>query len=131
VYSGLVIHCIADDEDLKIYLRNAYITLRPGGIFFGTIMVTAEEVETFSREFGLQRLTSAKNLINSITGAGFISPEIVERPILPGLTSSLIKTGLAYGISRSVIRYLFENFPGANNYNRYMLQFCAEKPMES
>jgi SAM-dependent methyltransferase len=131
VHSCNVIHCIADDEEFRKYLGNTYTTLRPGGIFFGTTMGTLEEGGTFSRDCGLQRLPSREDLIDSLTGAGFIHPEVTQRPYAPGFVLSLITRGLASGVSRAIIRYLFTTIPVVNNYNKYIFRFSAEKPAES
>ena len=127
-FSGHVIHCIAGDDELMTYLKNAYATLRPGGIFFGTAMGIVVDAGRLRRGSGLERLLSHEAQKNSLADAGFSHITIKEHPFMPGHIYSLTKKGLHYRIPRTIIRYLPGNFNNFNNHNRYILRFCAGKP---
>ncbi len=128
VYSNFVLHCIADDEEYARYLENAYSALRPGGIFFGSTIGMVEDGGTFTRDNGLQRLTTREQLVDSLTRAGFTRPEIVRFPVLPGCIPGLVTKCLASGFPRTICRYLFARSVVCNNYNKCFFDFCAEKP---
>jgi len=131
VFSGHVIHCIVNEDELMTYLKNAYTTLRPGGIFFGTTMGIVVNAGRLRRGYGLERLLSHEALKNSLADAGFHHIIIREHPVMPGHIFSLMKKGFRFMIPRTIIRYFLGNFDSLNNHNRYILRFCAEKPKES
>ena len=75
------------------YLKNAYTTLRPGGIFFGTTMGIVVDAGMLHRGCGLERLLSQKALKNSLADVGFNHITIKEHPVIPGRIFSLMKKG--------------------------------------
>jgi SAM-dependent methyltransferase len=84
VYSASVFHVIADDTEFGTYLANAWSVLRPGGIFFGSTLGQAGEAAAPSpEEWGPPRVMTKEQLADSLTGAGFVSPEIVQRHHVP------------------------------------------------
>lgn len=83
VYSGSVIHVLGDEREFSEYLRNAYRTLKPGGIFFGSTLglnhTTAKRPER-----GPPRLMRKQELAAAMEREGFSAIRIVkeERPEL-------------------------------------------------
>jgi SAM-dependent methyltransferase len=80
IYSGSVIHVIADDDELCGYLHNAWTALRPGGILFGSTLGIEDGDACGPDEHGPPRVSPRSALIRHITAAGFAEPVIVMRP---------------------------------------------------
>jgi SAM-dependent methyltransferase len=80
VYSGSVIHVIADDAELDEYLANAYRALRPGGILFGSTLGIEDGNACGPDEHGPPRVSPRSDIIRYITAAGFAEPAIVAKP---------------------------------------------------
>jgi SAM-dependent methyltransferase len=80
VYSARVLHVIADDEVLKNYLANAWSTLKPGGILFGSTAGQIGEGGVRSLgEWRPPRMMTKDQLTTCLTGAGFNTSKIVQR----------------------------------------------------
>jgi SAM-dependent methyltransferase len=80
IYSGSVIHVIADDAELDEYLANAYRTLRPGGVLFGSTLGIEDGDTCSPDEHGPPRVSHRSAIIRHITTAGFGEPVIVAKP---------------------------------------------------
>ena len=81
VYSGSVIHVLRDEGDFTEYLRKAYRTLKPTGIFFGSTLGLADAAAG-RPEQGPPRLMRREGLLDAMEEAGFTDIRIVieERP---------------------------------------------------
>jgi SAM-dependent methyltransferase len=83
VYSASVIHVIADEKEFRDYCANACSALRPGGILFGSTLGLAEGAVRPPEKRGPPRIMTGTQLAGYLTGAGFSSPQIVERYGVP------------------------------------------------
>jgi len=84
IYSASVFHVIADEEEFKNYLANAWSAIRPGGILFGsTLGLVREGAVRSPGEWGPPRLMTREQLTDHLTGAGFACPEIVQHHNVP------------------------------------------------
>jgi len=83
VYSASVIHVIADEKEFLNYLANAYSTLRPGGILFGSTLGLAEGAVLPPSIRGPPRIMTREQLAASLTSAGFSRPDIVRQQGVP------------------------------------------------
>jgi len=83
VYSASVFHVIADDEELRDYLANAWSALRPGGVLFGSTLGLVEGAVRSPDRRGPPRLMTKVQLTGHLTGAGFTRLEIVQRYHVP------------------------------------------------
>lgn len=83
VYSGSVIHVIAEEPEFRSYLGNARTVLRPGGIFFGSTLGFRKEASRSPHRRGPPRIMTRVQLADSLTGAGFAEPEIERRDGVP------------------------------------------------
>lgn len=83
VYSGSVIHVLADEREFSSYLRNAFLTLRPGGTFFGSTLGLADSAAE-RPEQGPPRLMRQQELAAAMQRNGFSAIRIVkeDRPEL-------------------------------------------------
>ncbi|WP_292424994.1 bifunctional 2-polyprenyl-6-hydroxyphenol methylase/3-demethylubiquinol 3-O-methyltransferase UbiG [Methanoregula sp.] len=80
VYSGSVIHVIADEDELCGYLNNVWRVLRLGGILFGSTL-GLEDGDTCSPDNqGPPRVMPRADLIRHLYAAGFTGPVLVTRP---------------------------------------------------
>jgi SAM-dependent methyltransferase len=80
IYSGSVIHVIADDDELCGYLDNAWAALRPGGILFGSTLGIDDGDTCAPDEQGPPRVIPRAELTRHLTAAGFLSPSLVKQP---------------------------------------------------
>ena len=83
VYSASVFHVIADEREFRNYLANAWSALRPGGVLFGSTLGLVERAVRSPGERGPPRVMPREELTDHLTGAGFISPEVVQRYHVP------------------------------------------------
>jgi len=83
MYSSSVFHVIADDEEFRNYLANAWSSLKLDGILFGSTLGLVEGAVRSPEERGPPRIMSREQLIGSLTGAGFTAPVIVQRHHVP------------------------------------------------
>lgn len=83
VYSGSVIHVLGDEREFASYLRNAYESLRPGGLFFGSTLGLADSAAE-RPDRGPPRLMRQQELAAAIEQGGFLAIRIVkeDRPEL-------------------------------------------------
>jgi SAM-dependent methyltransferase len=103
VYSASVFHVIVEDDILELYLSNAWSTIKPGGIFFGsTAGMKGEGFVDSPGKWGPPRILTRDQLAGHLAGAGFEVMEIVERP------------------------HGHHHVP--HHENRCVLEFCAKKP---
>jgi SAM-dependent methyltransferase len=79
IYSGSVIHVIADDAELDEYLHNAWRALRLGGILFGSTLGIEDSDTCSPNRRGPPRMTPRSVLVRHITAAGFTPPVLVRR----------------------------------------------------
>lgn len=79
VYSGSVIHVIADDDELAEYLHNAWNALRPGGIFFGSTLGCEDGDTRETDDTGPVRVMEKHAIARSIMSAGFASPRLAKK----------------------------------------------------
>ena len=79
IYSGSVIHVIADDVELDEYLKNAWSALRPGGILFGSTLGLEDGDSCDPDNLGPPRVMPRADLIRHLTDAGFLLPSLVKR----------------------------------------------------
>jgi SAM-dependent methyltransferase len=80
IYSGSVIHVIADDDELDTYLDNAWRVLAPGGIFFGSTLGREDGDAGKPKDGGAVRVMPRRDLVQHIVAAGFTHPDLVKRP---------------------------------------------------
>ena len=80
IYSGSVIHVIADDVELDEYLTNAYRVLRPGGVLFGSTLGIEDGDACSPDEHGPPRVSPRSAIIRHTTAAGFAEPAITVKP---------------------------------------------------
>ena len=80
IYSGSVIHVIADDAELDGYLANAYRALRPGGVLFGSTLGIEDGTACGPDEHGPPRVSPRSVIVRHITAAGFTGPVIAAKP---------------------------------------------------
>lgn len=85
IYSGFVLHVIADNDELAQYLSNAYNALRPGGILFGSTLGLKDRWTLSTHTCFLRRMMRRQDISRSLTNAGFIRPEIICRYFSLGL----------------------------------------------
>ena len=105
VYSASVFHVISDDEELENYLTNAWSTLKPGGILFGSTAGQAgEEVVKSHGEWRPPRVMTRDQLSGHLTGTGFNPIKIVGHR-----------------------RHAYHHIPHYDNI--CVLEFCAKKPV--
>lgn len=83
VYSASVFHVIADEEEYKHYLANAWSTLKPGGTLFGSTLGLVEGAVRFPDERGPPRIMPKEHLAGHLSEAGFAQTEIVQRYHVP------------------------------------------------
>ena len=86
VYSGSVIHVLGDEREFSDYLHNAYRTLRPGGIFFGSTLGLADSAAE-RPDRGPPRLMRQQELAAAMEQGGFSGIRIVEEE-RPDLTKA-------------------------------------------
>ncbi len=79
IYSGSVIHVIADDAELDEYLAHAWRVLRPGGILFGSTLGIEDGDTCDPDQRGPPRVIPRSDLIRHLVTAGFTPPELVRR----------------------------------------------------
>jgi len=103
VYSASVFHVIADEGEFREYLSNAHAALRPGGVLFGSTLGLVEGAVRSPEERGPPRVMPREQLTGALTGAGFTTPEIVQRYHVP------------------------HDVPG-NIDSMCVFEFCTEKP---
>jgi SAM-dependent methyltransferase len=77
VYSGSVIHVLGDEREFSDYIHNAYRTLKPGGIFFGSTLGLADSAAE-RPERGPPRLMRQQELAAAMEQGGFSGIRIVE-----------------------------------------------------
>jgi len=80
IYSGSVVHVIADDAELAEYLANAWRVVRPGGILFGSTLGIEDCDACDPDEHGPPRVASRSSLVRFLTAAGFAEPVIAVKP---------------------------------------------------
>lgn len=80
IYSGSVIHVIADEDELFGYLDNAWKALRPGGILFGSTLGLEDGDSCAPDDQGPPRVMPRAELIRHLLAAGFEPPELVKMP---------------------------------------------------
>lgn len=80
IYSGSVIHVIADDAELGEYLANAWRALRPGGVFFGSTLGIENGNACGPDERGPPRVSPRSEIVRHIMEAGLAEPVIVAKP---------------------------------------------------
>jgi SAM-dependent methyltransferase len=80
IYSGSVIHVIADENELRGYLNNAWRALRPGGILFGSTLGLEDGDTCAPDNQGPPRVMPRADLIRHLCAAGFLPPTVVRRP---------------------------------------------------
>ena len=80
IYSGSVIHVIADDAELDEYLANAYSALRPGGVLFGSTLGIEDGGACSPDEHGPPRVSPRSTIVRHIIAAGFAEPVLVSKP---------------------------------------------------
>jgi SAM-dependent methyltransferase len=83
VYSASVFHVIADEEEFRHYLANAWSTLKPGGILFGSTLGLVEGAVMSPDERGPPRVMPKEQLASHLSKAGFTQTEIVQRYHVP------------------------------------------------
>lgn len=77
IYSGSVIHVIKEEDEFSTYLMNAYQSLRPRGIFFGSTLGILDSLK--ERDIhGPPRLMRKSELENAFSAAGFSNIRIIE-----------------------------------------------------
>jgi SAM-dependent methyltransferase len=103
IYSASVFHVIADDAEFGAYLANAWSALKPGGVLFGSTLGLVEGVVRDPDQRGPPRVMPREQLAGYLTGAGFISPEIVQRHHVP-------------------------HYAADKHENLCVFQFCTKKP---
>lgn len=83
VYSGSVIHVLGDEREFSSYLRNAYETLRPGGLFFGSTLGLTDAAAK-RPEHGPPRLMREREFAAAVEQGGFSAIRMVkeDRPEL-------------------------------------------------
>jgi SAM-dependent methyltransferase len=80
IYSGSVIHVIADEDDLCGYLNNAWRALRPDGVLFGSTLGLEDGDTGALDDQGPPRVMPRLELARHLTAAGFLCPSLVRRP---------------------------------------------------
>ncbi|MGA2162395.1 MAG: class I SAM-dependent methyltransferase [Methanoregula sp.] len=83
VYSASVFHVIADEGEFLTYLSNAYSTLRPGGVLFGSTLGLVAGGTRSPEERGPPRIMPKEQLAGFLAGAGFENTGIVQRYHVP------------------------------------------------
>jgi SAM-dependent methyltransferase len=83
VYSASVFHVIADEEEFRQYLANAWSVLKTGGIFFGSTLGLVDGAFMSPDERGPPRLMPKEHLAGHLADAGFTLTEIVQRYHVP------------------------------------------------
>jgi len=80
IYSGSVIHVIADDAELDEYLANAWRALRPRGVLFGSTLGIEDDDACGPDEHGPPRVSPRSGIVRHIMAAGFSEPVIAATP---------------------------------------------------
>ncbi|HVP96295.1 class I SAM-dependent methyltransferase [Methanoregula sp.] len=79
IYSGSVIHVIADDAELDGYLANAWRALRHGGVLFGSTLGIEDCDACSPDEHGPPRVSPRSAIVRHMMAAGFAEPAIMVK----------------------------------------------------